>query len=670
MKEIKLSMRMILLIAMLSQVLIVALVVSYLSFKSCTGSIKTLVNRSYIEANNKLEEKINHYFNPPIEINIINESLITEKAIDFHNQEDLINHFKRIIEIRPTVNSVYFANMDGGLANAGRDKKTNEKYIIFTEEFKSGPFKKYGLNSDGSQGDLVVELPKFDARTRPWFDLALNSDDVVWSEVYMMATGDDLGITASKAIHDTEGNIIGVLGVDLFLTDISSYLSQLGIIGSSFIMEDSGYLIASSNNANLFSVDTNNKVKTRIYAKNSESQTIKMMANELCSRYENLSSLQKESVIEFKANGERFLIHVTPFKVTSETEWLIVSGASEKLFLAEIRENNKKTKRYIIIALVITILFALIISKLLSDPIHDLDAKIHKISSGKWLSKPKSYFIKEIDALSKETFKMNEALEKLFESLNDEIAIRKETEKLLNIAKDNAEESNRLKSSFLANMSHELRTPLSGVLGFSEILGETELNEEQLEMVNVINFSGKRLLSTLNMILDLSRIEANSKKVDVSKFSLKPVIEQAVMLFRPVAEKKNVVLKFVNHLIYDEMNSDIKLIEHIVNELINNAIKYTDSGTITVTSSSEQDDMIKLQVKDSGIGIPENKYKLIFEAFRQVSEGWDRNYDGSGLGLTLCKKYSEFLGGSISVESSLGKGTTFTVIIPREVVEN
>ena len=251
-------------------------------------------------------------------------------------------------------------------------------------------------------------------------------------------------------------------------------------------------------------------------------------------------------------------------------------------------------------------------------------------------------------------------------------ALKKREEELL-AAKENAEEMNRLKSNFLANMSHELRTPMIGILGYSEILSEELEDNDHLEMVRNIKNSGDRLMKTLNFLLDLSRIESNSEEISMVVMDINKIIVDVVINYEGFAKKKNLYLNysFKNKKIFCRLNE--KIVIQILDNLINNALKFTSVGGVTVESGIENMDNIswaKIRVIDSGIGIPEKYHEIIFEEFRQVSEGINRGYEGSGLGLTITRKSVELLGGKIFVESNVDRGTVFTVLFKTEAAES
>ncbi len=248
-----------------------------------------------------------------------------------------------------------------------------------------------------------------------------------------------------------------------------------------------------------------------------------------------------------------------------------------------------------------------------------------------------------------------------FIAVKEDITEKKKMIEDLILAKDKAEEMNKIKSNFFANMSHELRTPLNGILGFSSLLqDELSDNPELAFMADAIHRSGNRLLHTLNMILNISKLEAEKIDIKLKEYNIIPIITEAINLFIPTAIKKNLQLQLVTELNKCLCIIDESLFTGIITNLINNAIKYTDEGSVLINVYSKSNRAV-IEVIDTGIGIPEEKQKVIWEEFRQVSEGINRNFEGTGLGLTIAKKYTELLKGTISVRSEVGYGSTFAV---------
>ena len=223
------------------------------------------------------------------------------------------------------------------------------------------------------------------------------------------------------------------------------------------------------------------------------------------------------------------------------------------------------------------------------------------------------------------------------------------------------------KSEFLANMSHELRTPLNAVIGFSEVLSERlfgELNDKQEEFVADILSSGRHLLSLINDILDLSKVEAGRMELHLAPFNLPLAIEDALSLFRERAKRHGISLFLTVDERLGEFVADERKVRQILLNLLSNAVKFTPDGGRVSVNAALTNGCAEISVCDTGIGIAEEDREVIFEAFRQVGRDQTQKREGTGLGLTLAKSYVELHGGKISVESQLGKGSTFTFTLP------
>ncbi len=255
-----------------------------------------------------------------------------------------------------------------------------------------------------------------------------------------------------------------------------------------------------------------------------------------------------------------------------------------------------------------------------------------------------------------------------FVVVEKDITIQKQYEQGLIEAKEKAEEMNRLKTTFLHNMSHELRTPMVGILGYAEFLREALKDEELLSYTHSIIECGERLINTFDKILEFSSLEADKTEIDFTVVHANEILDKVVNKLSNSAEMKGLYIK--KEIIGGKLlvYTDEKIFYNILLELVDNAVKYTHQGGVTVylkETKFKNKKMVELKVCDTGIGISAENQVKIWEAFRQESEGLSRGFEGMGLGLALTKKLVKSLNGKISLESTPGKGSTFTILLPQ-----
>lgn len=253
-----------------------------------------------------------------------------------------------------------------------------------------------------------------------------------------------------------------------------------------------------------------------------------------------------------------------------------------------------------------------------------------------------------------------------------DLSERMRTEDALREARDHALEANRAKSVFLANMSHELRTPLNAIIGYSEMLQEHADEAQDASLgadLKRIYSSGKHLLSLINDVLDLSKIEAGKMELFVSRFEICPLVADVSATVHPLLEKN------ANRLVVDcpptsgTMEADETKVRQIVLNLVSNALKFTENGEISVSIVRENDDWVSFCVSDTGIGMDPRQLSLLFQDFTQVDASTTRRHGGTGLGLAISRKFCHMMGGEITVRSEIGVGSTFTARIPATVFE-
>ena len=277
-----------------------------------------------------------------------------------------------------------------------------------------------------------------------------------------------------------------------------------------------------------------------------------------------------------------------------------------------------------------------------------------------------------LQRLETEIWEKNTASEKL-QVLNDSLEKTvAERTRSLEQALEQAREATRAKSEFLANMSHEIRTPMNGVLGMAELLKATPLNSEQRSFLNTAYNSAEILLSLLNDILDFSKIEAGKLELEKTDFDLVAALEDVAALLAPGAHRKAVELHVdIDAKLPQRAIGDPTRLRQIITNLASNAVKFTEEGEVVIRAraiSRDNDDfVVRIEVTDTGIGIPQNKINGIFDAFTQADGSTTRHYGGTGLGLTICRQLVDIMGGNIGAESNVGLGSTFWFELPLKV---
>lgn len=329
----------------------------------------------------------------------------------------------------------------------------------------------------------------------------------------------------------------------------------------------------------------------------------------------------------------------------------------------------------IIAMLILTLIFAIGIHMLVIRPLRIIDERLLDHASGKTIGHRRFWAAKEFQHVN-HTIDRLESLTTSKKALEKEIALRSEAETALILARDEALEANKAKSQFLANMSHELRTPLNAIIGFSEMMKEDfqkekgNQHETYIEDLECIETSGIYLLSLIDDILDLAKIEAHKMKLNLKYFSFQKVLQEVIDMVQPLVQKNVNTLELHYSDDIGKIFADKTKIRQILFNLISNACKFTQGGKVILSVNLIQNpglDLVSVSVTDTGIGISDADIRKLFLPFSQLDSSNTREYGGTGLGLALSRQLCRSMAGNIEAESEPGKGSTFTFWIPMDV---
>ncbi|MDD5264159.1 MAG: cache domain-containing protein [Candidatus Bipolaricaulis sp.] len=431
-KHLRIPLQAALVALLASEVLLAVGLVAYLSLHNARAAVNDVAKQLRSEVTTRVEERLREFLATPHVLNDVNAELIGRGVLDADNPEELTAHFWQQVQAAPTVSSAYFGNTKGGVADAGREGAGGPLYVIVTDGFAAGTFRKYATNDVGVRTSQLQAVPGFDARTRSWYTRAMTQGGPAWSSIYLLFSGQDMAISASRPVANGRGEAIGVVAADLFLSQVGDFLRgvKIGMSGRCFIMERSGLLIASSADETPIVFGEGGRPPRRLAARESSSPMIRAAA----------ATIEDDGGVvaggvggqwEFSMDGERHFLQVATIRDGYGIDWLVGVAIPERDFMVRVDANTRTTIALILGAALIAVTFGLVASRWVTLPMSHLGRSARALAGGERQVVAETSRIAEVADLSRSFNVMTQQLERTVESLQAEVAERRRAEEEL-----------------------------------------------------------------------------------------------------------------------------------------------------------------------------------------------------------------------------------------------
>ena len=596
----------------------------------------------------------------------------------------------------------YFGREDGGFVGVDRGRPgARAAATVRLQDGGGAPRKIYTARTPGDRSRLLeTETRIYDVRARPWYQLAKSAQRLTWTPIYVSFASGALVTTAAQPVTSASGSLFGVFAADVELSELSTFMKSVAVStnGVAFIVDRDGLLVASSTPESPFRTEAG--VQKRVAA--SESQSPLVRAGTQWWRTVGREITATPTIAMINANGEQ--VDVASRRVTGVQgiDWDIVVAVPRSDFTAPIVQSAISMFFVILAALAAALFLGLYVLRRVTRDVDQLVAVTKDISADQLPTALPTTSLAETGVLAQafgemvgrltqslETIRtqndqyalLNATLEERVDrrttqlaeqnlTLTEEILRRERLERDLRHTSQAAQKAAEDKARFLAILSHELRTPLQAVVGASQLMSARGAPGQRADEIETLDAASKSLLTLIDGVLSYSRLEAGVVTPTLNSFSLSVCIDEALRVSRSAQPRPDVALVVdIDGTVPQMIHTDQGMLRQVLINLLSNALKFTQHGEVRVRVEADQGArtgdplLLRFTIADSGTGIDVGTQQRLFQPFQQGDAMAGQHATGSGLGLVICSLLVQALGGGISMESALGKGTRMSFSI-------